>query len=110
MKRGDGMKFSVGYQMLSDNSFTKKIIEYKDSISEMYFSFGDFPNGRARQTERRDMSRNEVIERQLYDLGTVSAEGISLNVLFNATCYGADSQSREFFVCCDLYFLCKFSA
>ncbi len=92
------MKFSVGYQMLSDNALVDKITEYKDDISEMYFSFGDFPNGRARQTERRDMSSEAVIQKQMNDLYAVASSGVSLNLLFNATCYGKDSQSREFFV------------
>ena len=91
------MKFSVGYQMIDGDALTEKIIEYKEHISEMYFSFGDFPNGRARQTERRDMSSEAVMEKQMRDLYAVSSAGVSLNLLFNATCYGANSQSREFF-------------
>ena len=91
------MKFSVGYQMLWDDALTKKIVEYRDSISEMYFSFGDFPNGRSSQLARGDMSGEAAMKKQLSDLEAVASAGVSLNLLFNATCYGKNSQSREFF-------------
>ena len=83
--------------MIEGSVLTDKIAEYRSGISEMYFSFGDFPNGRASQTARRDMSSEEVMEKQLSDLCAVSNAGVALNLLFNATCYGKDSQSREFF-------------
>ena len=41
------MKFIVGYQLTEDENFVRSIIENKDKIKEVYFSFGDFPNGRA---------------------------------------------------------------
>ena len=91
------MKFSVGYQLFDDDVFIDKIIEYKESISEVYFSFGDFPNGRNNQLKRADMTAWEAQAKQIKDLQKLSKEGISLNLLFNATCYGENSQSRAFF-------------
>ena len=85
------MKFSVGYQLFSDNEFIRKIIEYKSGISEVYFSFGDFPNGRNNQLARRDMTTADAEEKQLSDLALLADEKIPLNILFNATCYGKDS-------------------
>ena len=39
------MKFSVGYQIFTNEDFINKICEYKAHIYEVYFSWGDFPNG-----------------------------------------------------------------
>ena len=91
------MKFSVGYQMMENDALLDKIISYKESISEVYFSWGKFPNGRNNQLSRRDMTEWEAQCKQAEDLKKLSEAGIALNVLFNATCYGKDSQSRAFF-------------
>lgn len=91
------MKFSVGYQLCLDNSFVESVIKRKESISEVYFSWGDFANGRNSQTIRSDMSVWEAQVRQSEDIAAFSSENIALNLLLNATCYGKDSQSRAFF-------------
>ena len=91
------MNFSVGYQLLDDLSLVNAIIENKDKITEVYFSFGDFPNGRNDQKRCSFATREEAEERQIADLKRISESGISLNILFNATCYGADALSRSFF-------------
>ena len=39
------MKFLVGLQF-GDDALVSEIIKNKDYISEVYFSWGDFPNGR----------------------------------------------------------------
>ena len=91
------MKFSVGYQLFSDDYFIENIIKRKDLISEVYFSWGDFPNGRNNQLKRADMTPWQTQAKQICDLEKLTKEGISLNLLFNATCYGKDSLSRAFF-------------
>jgi hypothetical protein len=91
------MKFSVGYQLISDDELIDKIIEYKNSISEVYFSWGDFPNGRNSQIKRADMTPWEAQSKQMQDIERLSKAGIKLNLLFNATCYGRDAQSKAFF-------------
>ncbi len=91
------LKFSVGYQLFSDDDFIKEIIKRKNDISEVYFSWGDFPNGRNNQLARRDMSAWEAQAKQIADLESLTEEEIRLNLLLNATCYGKDSQSRAFF-------------
>lgn len=91
MMRVIKMKFSVGYQLFDDNEFINKIIEYKNDIHEVYFSFGSFANG------RNSFVDSNAISRQMYDLTRLHKEGISLNLLFNATCYGEESLSRDFF-------------
>lgn len=40
-------KFTVGLPIDPKPGFIDKIVEYKDRISEVYFSWGSFPGGRA---------------------------------------------------------------
>ncbi len=91
------MKFAVGYQLCQDKSFLDNIIQRKESVSEVYFSWGDFPNGRNNQLRNSSMTPWEAQAKQISDLEGLTKEGISLNLLLNATCYGKDSQSRAFF-------------
>ena len=72
------MKFSVGYQLKNNFSLIDTIIENKESISEVYFSFGDFPNGRSNLN--KDGFFYENIQKQLTDLERL--EDIPLNLLF----------------------------
>ncbi len=91
------MKFDVGYQLYPDNYYVDEIVKRKDSISEVYFSWGDFPNGRNNQIDRKDMYPWECQNKQIEDLKKISSTGIDLNVLFNATCYGEQSLSNAFY-------------
>lgn len=91
------VKFSVGYQLFKNDKFIDEIVKFKESISEVYFSWGDFPNGRNLQTERLDMFSWQAQQKQMQDLKKLSEEKIGLNLLFNGNCYGKDSQSRAFF-------------
>ena len=91
------MKYSVGYQMREDYEFLNLIIEQKEKIHEVYFSWGDFANGRNNQTRQMGLTPWEAMRRQETDLLMLAKEGLSFNLLFNATCYGKDSQSRAFY-------------
>ena len=91
------MKYSVGYGICPDDIFVKRIIEYKDSIHEVYFSWDDFPNGRQSAARYSGMSEWELKEKRTSELDSISRAGIPLDLLFNAACYGKDSQSRAFF-------------
>jgi len=96
-KRKNAMRFDVGYQICQDDYYVNEIIKRKESISEVYFSWGDFPNGRNNQLERSDMYPWECQNKQIEDLKKMSLSGILFNLLLNATCYGNNSLSREFF-------------
>ncbi len=89
------MKFSIGYPQKRNDAFISKIIEYRESISEVYFSFGDIPNGRS--SAYIDELPFEAQARQLSDLEKIANAKIDLNLLLNANCYGEDSLSRAFF-------------
>ena len=90
------MKYTVGLPK-NNPQFLDCIIENKKHIYEVYFSFGDFPSGRSSQTGADSLSPFELMNIQTNALKTLSENGIKLNLLFNANCYGKDSQSRAFF-------------
>jgi len=91
------MKYSVGYQMRRDPDFIECILRNKEKIHEVYFSWGDFANGRNSQLRQIGLTPWEAQRRQEEELKLLAEEGISFNLLFNATCYGRDSQSKAFF-------------
>ena len=90
------MKYMVGLKS-TDKNLLKSIVENKEHIYEVYFSWGDIPNGRTSQLESQDYTAWEMQDMQRSALSELSKEGIALNLLFNANCYGKDSQSRAFF-------------
>ena len=90
------VKFSVGLPK-NNMEFVNCIIQNAEHIYEVYFSWGDFPNGRSNQTQSDYYTPWELVDIQREMLKRLSDAGISLNMLFNANCYGKDSQSRAFF-------------
>ena len=90
------MKFSVGYQC-TPLPFIDEILRQKEKIAEVYFSWADYPNGRNSQLRQKGLTPEEAHARQKADLARLSEGGVRLNLLFNAMCYGKDSQSRTFF-------------
>lgn len=91
------MKFSVGYSTGAKQNFIDGIIERKDSISEIYCSWADFPSGRNDQTAISGLTSWEAKEKQVADLKKFAQNGLKLNLLFNANCYGKNAQSKSFF-------------
>ena len=90
------LKYTVGLPK-NNPQFLDCIIENKDHIYEVYFSFGDFPSGSSSQTGGDCLSPFEIMNIQENALKALCENGIKLNLLFNANCYGKDSQSRAFF-------------
>ena len=91
------LKYIVGYPIAENQSFLQSIVQNKDDVSEVYFSFGDMPNGRSVLGAGGSQTAFELQQRQMADLKYLSGEGLHFNLLFNANCYGKDSQSRAFF-------------
>ncbi|MBR4099412.1 MAG: hypothetical protein IKK55_00270 [Clostridia bacterium] len=88
--------FSVGYNNLISRDFINEIEVYSDKISEIYFSFGGFANGRGNLFSKE----NSVFERdlkQIEDLRKLNQLGLKFNFLLNGNCYGKDAQARSFF-------------
>lgn len=90
------MKFTVGYPQGTNPDFLDCITENKESIHEVYFSWSDMPSGRS-MGGREELIAYERQKQQETDLRRFSDAGIPLNMLFNANCYGENSQSRQFF-------------
>ena len=82
------MKFIVGYQRMPSEAFIDEIITNKDRIKEVYFSFGDMPNGRGAIPTEDYLTEYEKRERMEYDLSLLSRAGVKFNLLFNGNCYG----------------------
>lgn len=91
------MKYSVGYQLREDPEFLQSIVRNKKQIHEVYFSWGDFANGRNSQLRQSNLTPWEAQLKQETELRLLSSQGLNFNLLFNATCYGKDSQSKAFF-------------
>lgn len=92
------MKYTVGYQVNSDDDYMEYIANNKEHIYEMYFSWGDMPNGRNSMLLNSNLSPWQAQEKQINDLKYISNRGIKLNLLLNANCYGKDSQSKNFYI------------
>ena len=90
------MKWIVGYPCRQRAGYIDRVIELKDEIKELFFSFGNMPNGRSTLVEEGETELDKMI-RQLDDLKRTKNAGIKHNLLLNAACYGKDSQSRSFF-------------
>ena len=91
------MKLFVGYQLCQTDAFLKRILENRDRISEVYFSWGAMPSGRSATGLQKELLPWEAEEQQRRQLWLLAEAGIGLNLLLNANCYGADSLSRSFF-------------
>ena len=52
------MKFSVGLPRMNLD-FVNDVIEYKDSISEVYFAWGDFASGRSNGSDMYELTEWE---------------------------------------------------
>ena len=83
--------------MCENDDFISAIIKYKQKIEEVYFSWGDFANGRNMQIQQTGFTPWEAQERQIADLQSLCDAGIKFNLLFNGNCYGKDSLSRSFY-------------
>ncbi len=92
------MKFMPGYRVMCDQSYVDALLAAREHIHEVYFSFGDMPNGRNSQLLHAELLPFEAQARQLDDLERLSKGGIDLNLLLNGNCYGRDSLSRSFFL------------
>ena len=90
------MKFAVGYQMSEDNDvpFPEITSRYLEHIAEVYFPWASMPSGRAALTERRgyvDWGGQRQLEE---DLIAMRSQGLKLDLLFNANCYGGQAVSQ----------------
>lgn len=97
------MKLLVGYQLTESEAFLNELIRMKNSVSEVYFSYGDMPNGRHASSAHASLTEWEAARRMDEDLTVLAKEGFAFNLLLNGNCYGEKSLARGFLMSvCDL--------
>ena len=91
------LKLSVGYQFSEENSFFDAVSPYLEAIEEIYFPWTDTPSGRSMIGGYDGYFDYSLQQKLTSDLRSFKDAGKRLDLLFNANCYGAQSQSRAFF-------------
>jgi hypothetical protein len=87
------MKFAVGLPVshAHDELFLEKVSEHRDKIAEVYFAWPGMPSGRAPMGHGEDPAA--ASGRVVWLLRECSQLGLKLDLLLNASCYGAESVS-----------------
>ncbi|MGB9642376.1 MAG: hypothetical protein ACP5JO_03455 [Candidatus Ratteibacteria bacterium] len=90
----NGIKFSVGYQLLEhDKLFLNIVKKYKHKIEEVYFPWLNLPGGRGPIAEKSGYVNWEAQKQLEYEITQIKKLGIKLNLLLNASCWGGYSLS-----------------
>lgn len=89
------MKWLVGYQLVESDAFMNEILRCKDQIQEVYFSWGNMPNGRHVSPAHEHLTPSQAQRCMEEDLHRLSKAGLAFNLLLNGNCYGARSLSRS---------------
>ncbi|MCX8082926.1 MAG: hypothetical protein N3D17_05995 [bacterium] len=87
------IKFSVGYQLRDEDVFSNIVEKYKSRIEEVYFPWLNLPTGRAPVANKSGYINWNAQEQLEYELKKIKKSGIKLNLLLNASCWGADALS-----------------
>ncbi len=82
-------KFAVGYQLPDRWRFSDLVSAFAADIEEVYFPWRGVANGRGLSIACEDDQRTLEAE-----LAVIRAAGVRLNLLWNATCYGAHALSE----------------
>lgn len=90
------MKYMAGYQLQPSGALMNAILQHKEHIHEVYFSWGRMPSGRGASAVRSELPAHQALQKQQEELQRLSQNGVSLNLLLNANCWGASSLSRAF--------------
>ena len=91
------MRFAVGYQLpdADEEPLVEIVREFREKIDEVYFAWLDMPSGRSPMSGTGGVTNEEARERLEADLEAFREMGMKLNLLLNASCYGAGAFSRE---------------
>lgn len=91
-KQKKSRKFAVGYDRPEGSSFPELIAPYLSALKEVYFSWPGMISGRALREDRSVDKEKEIL---LSDLHQCRANGLGLDLLFNANCYGKDAYGEN---------------
>jgi len=90
------MKFAIGYQLPDEDDSTLAIVrDFREHVHEVYFPWLSMPSGRSPM-----MTPDEAADEGLRacfegELAEIAATGVKLDLLLNASCYGAAACSRS---------------
>lgn len=92
------MRFCVGYRPSDGGEWTNYLLRQREHVKEVYFPWEGFPSGREEEPVPPGLTRFEAQLQKRRELKALGDAGISLNLLLNGNCYGADSLARSFFL------------
>ncbi len=91
------MKFAVGYQETDTGEpFSAIVRDYREAVAEVYFPWPGCASGRAalgKVDGAIDWDAQSRLERELAEIRSMN---VSLDLLFNANCYGGEAISSAF--------------
>lgn len=91
------MKFAAGYQPPRFGQRFPEITQhYRNELSEVFFPWPGAPSGRPPVLTQAEFDAPEAEKILCQDLRTIQAQGIGLDLLMNANCYGEKAVSRRF--------------
>lgn len=91
------MKFLVGYQLPTEDgfSFSQAMEPYFPHIGEIFFPWIDTPSGRSALGNTDGYVNWSAQEIMVEELSAIRKRGVRLDLLLNATCYGAEALSER---------------
>lgn len=90
------MKYMVGYQLQESGRLMEEVVKNKEYIHEVYFAWGTMASGRGATAYHSERMPYEAEALQMHQLSRLAQQGIGMNMLLNANCYGRSSLSRNF--------------
>lgn len=91
------MKFAAGYQPPQYGQRFPELTEsYREHLSEVFFPWPGAPSGRPPVLTEAEFLSHQAEDILCRDLRDIQAQGIGLDLLMNANCYGEKAVSRQF--------------
>ena len=93
------MKYLVGYQLPNEDgvSFSEALKPYFSHIGEVFFPWVDSPSGRSALGNADGYVDWNVQEYMTEEIAFIKKQGVCLDLLLNATCYGGEAISERLF-------------
>ena len=93
---GARLMFSVGYQLPDEGGerFPEIVADYRDTVAEVYFAPGDAPSARTPSADASGYDSDDAEAILQEDLASLRGQGVGLNLLCNANCYGGAAVSK----------------
>lgn len=89
------IRYSVGFQPSGAEPFSEIVRVYRNSVSEVFFSWPQVGSGRGNIALNSGYADWTVQSRMEQQLKEIKGMGIKLDLLFNSNCYGGYSLSQK---------------